>query len=342
MEKKTTIYDLAKVMNISPSYISKALNDHPSVSAAMREKVKKIASELNYKHNTYAANLRKGISKTIGVIVPHINKSFFSDIIAGVEEVCFEHDYGLIICQSQESFDKECRAIDTLTKQNVDALIISVSAETKSSEHLNKCINSMNTILIDRDLNDFDGYKIINDNEEIGYKATAYLLHQGYKNIVYLGWISGLTINEQRKRGFMKALADHNLQGRYFDGIIERSHISDVVTQLLTSDNAPDAFFTFSDFQGLCILQVANSLGINVPNQLGILGTGNDSLTEISKTTLSAIDQNSIEMGKCAANLYFNIVDQKQNGKILATKQKIIPIKIVPRESTALKITSII
>ena len=100
----------------------------------MKEKVRKAAKDLNYKHNSYAANLRMGISKTIGVIVPHINKSFFSELIAGIEEICFEHDYGLIICQSQESYEKECRAIDTLIRQNVDGILISVSAETNSSE----------------------------------------------------------------------------------------------------------------------------------------------------------------------------------------------------------------
>ena len=104
--KRVTIYDLAKAINLSPSYISKALNNHPSVGDKMKEKVRKAAKDLNYKHNSYAANLRMGISKTIGVIVPHINKSFFSELIAGIEEVCFEHDYGLIICQSQESYEK--------------------------------------------------------------------------------------------------------------------------------------------------------------------------------------------------------------------------------------------
>ena len=80
--KRVTIYDLAKAINLSPSYISKALNNHPSVGDKMKEKVRKAAKDLNYKHNSYAANLRMGISKTIGVIVPHINKSFFSELIA--------------------------------------------------------------------------------------------------------------------------------------------------------------------------------------------------------------------------------------------------------------------
>ena len=203
--KRVTIYDLAKAINLSPSYISKALNNHPSVGDKMKEKVRKAAKDLNYKHNSYAANLRMGISKTIGVIVPHINKSFFSELIAGIEEVCFEHDYGLIICQSQESYEKECRAIDTLIRQNVDGILISVSAETNSSEHLQNIINH-DTILIqiDRFIENFNSYKVTNDNEKLAYNATMHLINQGYQNIVFLGWTEQLTIDQLRSASLFR------------------------------------------------------------------------------------------------------------------------------------------
>ena len=96
--KRVTIYDLAKELGISASYISKALNNHPSINEKMKQAVKKKALELNYKHNVHAANLRQGSSKTIGVIVPLINHRFFSEAIAGIEEVCFENNYSLLIC----------------------------------------------------------------------------------------------------------------------------------------------------------------------------------------------------------------------------------------------------
>lgn len=96
-KKRITIYDLAKELKVSASYISKALNNHPSVNDSFKTLVKKKVEKLGYKHNSHAANLRQGSSKTIGVIVPQINKSFFSEIIAGIEEVCSEKNHGLII-----------------------------------------------------------------------------------------------------------------------------------------------------------------------------------------------------------------------------------------------------
>ena len=134
--KRVTIYDLAKELGISASYISKALNNHPAISEKVKESVKKKALELNYRHNSHAANLRQGSSKTIGVIVPHIDQRFFSEAIAGIEETCFANNHSLIICQSHESFKQECMAVDTLIHQNVDCVIISVSAETQSATYL--------------------------------------------------------------------------------------------------------------------------------------------------------------------------------------------------------------
>src|SRR5919112_1742884 len=117
--KRVTIYNIADELGMSASYVSRALNDHPTVSKKIKELVKGKAAQLNYKHNSHAANLRQGSSKTIGVIVPHINQSFFSEAIAGIEEACFASNHSLIICQSHESFQQECKAIETLIHQNV-------------------------------------------------------------------------------------------------------------------------------------------------------------------------------------------------------------------------------
>src|SRR5215216_4471672 len=177
--KRVTIYDLAKELGISASYISKALNDHPAISEKVKAAVRKKALELNYKQNTHAANLRQGSSKTIGVIVPHINQSFFSEAIAGIEEVCFVNHHSLIICQSHESFKQECKAIDTLIHQNVDCILISVSAETKSSSHL-LTIKQNNVALIqfDRYIDELESYKVLNDNEEAAYKVVKNLIKE--------------------------------------------------------------------------------------------------------------------------------------------------------------------
>jgi LacI family transcriptional regulator len=173
--KRVTIYDLAKELGISASYISKALNNHPAISEKIKEVVRKKAVELNYRHNSHAANLRRGSSKTIGVIVPHIDQRFFSDAIAGIEEVCFENNYSLIICQSHESYKQECMAIDTLIHQNVDCILISVSEETQSTAYLETVKkNKIQLIQFDRCIDTLDSYKVLNDNKEASYNCFSW------------------------------------------------------------------------------------------------------------------------------------------------------------------------
>ena len=337
--KRITIYDLAKEMNLSASYISKALNNHPSVSEKVKENVKKKAEELKYKHNSYAANLRKGISRTIGVVVPYIDRSFFSKAIAGIEEVCSEQDYGLIICQSHDLFEKECKVIDTLIRQNVDCILISVSAETQSFEHLNNIVNNdIKIIQFDKFVADFDSFKVINDNEGMAYSAVRHLISRGFRKIVYLGGTEHLMMFKLRKRGYIRALEESNLpvsSNLIFDNALSKERAAEIATQLLSLSEAPDAFFAVTDHQALSVLQVANSLGINVPVKLGVIGLGNDDITKITKPTMSTIEQKSMELGRRAANLYFEILAKENDKKTVTIREEIVPVEIIVRESTA-------
>ena len=153
-QKRYTIYDIAKELGIAASAVSKALNNQKGVSKDVKERVLQKAAEMNYKHNSHAANLRRGSSKTIGVIVPHLNQRFFSDAIAGIEEACFENNHRLVICQSHNSYEKESIAIQTLIQHNVDCILISISSETTSDEHLTEVLeNNIHLVVINMLIN---------------------------------------------------------------------------------------------------------------------------------------------------------------------------------------------
>lgn len=307
--KRITIYDLAKEMGISASYVSRALNDHPTINLKVRESVKKKAQELNYKHNSHAANLRQGSSKTIGVIVPHINQFFFSEAIAGIEEVCFENNFNLIICQSHESFAQECKAIDTLIHQNVDCILISVSAETRTPNHLqNIRKHHIELVQFDRCLEEVNSFKVWNDNKEISYTASSLLIEQGYRRIAFLGGPGHLSTFKRREEGFIEAIKAHGLSISdqfVVEGILSREWAKGAARELLSLNDPPDAFLTVSDHMALGVIQVAESMDIKVPDQLGVFGFANEVFSSIIKPALSSVDQKSKEVGKWAAKMYF-------------------------------------
>ncbi|NII28377.1 LacI family transcriptional regulator [Pseudoflavitalea sp. X16] len=335
--KRVTIYDIAKELGMSASYVSRALNDHPVVSSKIKEKVKKKAKELNYKHNSHAANLRQGSTRTIGVIIPQINQGFFSEAIAGIEEACYENKYSLIICQSHESFQQECKAIETLIHQNVDCILISISAETKSAAHLEAIReNHIDVIQFDRFTDDLDGFKVINDNQEAAYAIVKHLVKEGYRKIAFIGGPENLTTFRNRKEGFIRGIKEAKLSIPYnyiVENAFTKEETTRVVTELLKSGERPDAFVTVADHQSLAILQAAEALNIKVPEQLGIAGFANEFFTEMIAPSLSTTDQKSKELGKQAANLFFN---KGLKGQPSLTKEDklIIKTKLIIRKSS--------
>ncbi len=338
-EKRVTIYDIASRLGIAPSSVSKALNDHPSVSDKIKTMVKSTARELNYVHNSNAANLRRGSSRTIGVIVPKINTTFFSDAIAGMEEACTENKHSLIICQSDESFLKEKEAVETLLHQNVECIIISLSMETKTNEHLQEITNQhVQLIQFDRVDDGFPGHRIVNDNKEAAYRAVQHLIGMGYCKIALLGGPDHLTIYKDRKEGFLKAVNETGFSLPYnyiCNNALTTEAGSRIASDLLESKTPPDAFFAVSDYSALGAFKAASSRGLSVPEEIGIMGFSNDTFTRLITPGLSSVDQNSRKLGKDAVNVYFeHILNQYPDG---AFEHHIIESTIIARESSLRK-----
>ena len=335
--KRVTIYELAAELGISASYVSRALNSHSTVNQKMVELVKKKAAELNYKHNSHAANLRQGSTKTIGVIVPQINQAFFSEAIAGIEEACAENRYSLIICQSHESFQQECKAIETLIHQNVDCILISIAAETRSVAHLRSISeNQIDVIQLDRYMDNLDGFKVINDNREATHAIVKHLVKEGYRKLAFIGGPDNLSSFTSRKDGFIEGIKEAKLSIPYnyiIENAFTKEETTRVVTELLQAEERPDAFVTVADHQSLAILQAAETLNIQVPEQIGIAGFANEFFTEMISPALSTTDQKSKELGKQAANLFFN-KGRKDQPQLTDGDKLIIKTKLIIRKSS--------
>lgn len=339
--KRVTIYDIARELGLAPSSVSKALNDMPNISDKLKFLVKSKAKELNYKHNLNAANLRRGLSGIIAVIVPKINVAFFSNVIAGMEEACFENNHRLIICQTDESYQKEKQAVETLINQNVDCILISLSIETKTTEHLQQIIsNEIELIQFDRVINDINCSTIVNDNRQASYNAVKHLLEQGYRKIAFFGGPEHLRLYRDRKEGYLKAIKEAGLMVPY-NYIVEHATTKDLATaatlELLQCQEPPDAFFTISDYAALGVLNAAESLGLDVPEEIGIIGFANESFTDIIRPTLSTIDQNSRMLGKQAVAIYFDRLNKKKelaDGSSPDMMHKVVESSLVIRESS--------
>lgn len=337
-QKRTTIYDIAKKLNLNASSVSRALNKNSNVSEATRKLILETAKELNYKHNRLAADLRKGYNQTIGVVVPRINQNFFSNIIAGLEEITYQRGYHLIICQSNESYEKEVECVNTLINQHVSCIVISISAESNNTQHLQSIIDhGIELIQFDRVTDDLDTYKVLNDNEQASTEAVSHLIEQGYKRIALLEGPQNLNIFRQRKAGYLAALEKHNceiLPELMKENAWTKELGAAATNELLDMAEPPDAIFaSTSDFSALGVLEVASKRGIRVPEELGILGYSNEAFTEITHPSITTVDQYSVSMGKTIANLYFQEI--KSDSKNPTPKIVSIRPKLIIRSSTS-------
>jgi len=335
--KRVTIYDIAQKLNITVSTVSRALSDKQYVNAATKKLVLETAAALNYKRSTLARNLRMGQTKTIGVVVPRINQNFFANVIAGIEDITYQKDYNLIICQTDEQHEKEVKCINTLINQQVDCIVISVSADSYNYDHLKAITgHGIQLIQFDRVAEELDTLKVINDNEQASFEAVTHLIQQGYKKIALLEGPQNLNIFRQRKAGYLKALETAGITANSAY-IIENAWTKELgaeaTEKLLRLPDAPDAIFaSTSDFSALGVLEVANQLKIKVPEQLGICGYSNEAFTEITSPSITTIDQFSMNMGKAVANLFFD--DLASEGKDSTNKVISIKPELIVRGST--------
>ncbi|MEO5910202.1 MAG: LacI family DNA-binding transcriptional regulator [Pelobium sp.] len=336
-QKRTTIYDIAKKLNLNASSVSRALNKNSNISEATRKLILDTAKELNYKHNRLAADLRRGHNQTIGVIVPRINQNFFSNIITGLEEITYQKGYHLIICQSNESYEKEVECVNTLINQHVSCIVISISAESNHTDHLKSIIDhGIQLIQFDRVTDDLDTFKVVNDNEQVSMEAVSHLIAEGYKRIALLEGPQNLNIFRQRKAGYLAALKLHNfslLPELMKENAWTKELGAKATNELLNMAEPPDAIFaSTSDFSALGVLEVASKKGLKVPEELGICGYSNEPFTALTHPSITTVDQQSISMGKTIANLYFQEIESENKGK----NPKIVSIKpkLIIRSST--------
>lgn len=339
-QKRTTIYDIAKKLNINASSVSRALSNNSNVSEATKKLILKTAKELNYKQNSLASNLRKGHNQTIGVVVPRINQNFFANVIAGIEEITYQNGYNLIICQSNESYQREVECVNALINQHVSCIIISISADFEDDKHLrNIRENGIPLIQFDRVADNLDTFKVLNDNEQASMEAVSHLIEQGYKRIALLEGPQNLNIFKQRKVGYLAALAKHNfpvVPELMKENAWTKELGAEATHELLNLPEPPDAIFaSTSDFSALGVLEVATNMGLKVPEELGICGYSNEAFTEITSPSITTIDQYSISMGKTIANLYFHEITEDK--EVIIPKIVSIKPRLIIRSSTLKK-----
>ena len=338
-QEETTIHDIAKSLNISASTVSRALNDNPIISKKTRNLIKIKAEEMGYRPNILAANFRTKKTNTIGIIVPLINRHFFSSVISGIEDVAYNKGYAVTISQSKDNFDRETKIAQTLFANRVDGLIVSIGMKTTHFEHL-KIFSERNVPLVffDRVVDEIEAHKIVTDDFGGGLKATEHIIKQGAKKIAHIGGPLNLGIYQNRLGGYLKAMSDVGLavnKNMLIHNSLTRKDGKKAMKKLFSGPNKPDAIFCANDTTALSAIIYLRENGYKVPEDVMVVGFSNEPFSEVVTPSISTIMQPGFEMGQKAAQL---IVDQIiSNEKPLRFQTILMPTKLIVRESSVKK-----
>ncbi len=338
MKRKVTLKQIAKELDVSISTVSKSLRDSPEISEDTRQKVQAFAKLYNYKPNLIALSLKNRKTKTIGIIIPEIVHHFFATVISGIEHVANENGYNVIVTLSDESFDKEVINMEMLANGSIDGFIMSLSKETqfrKDFHHISEVINQgMPVVMFDRVTNDILCDKVIIDDNLAAFEAVQSLINNGFKNIALISTVDYVSVGKLRTDGYLKALKNNNIE---VDSnlILKIEDIENCTKQIqeLIRDNKIDAIFAVNELFAVTAIKEAKIQGINVPDQMAVIGFTDGIISKYSSPSISTVGQDGIKMGGKAAQMLIDRLETELEEEE-HYKTEVIQTHLVLREST--------
>jgi LacI family transcriptional regulator len=339
MGQSATILDIARELNIAVATVSRALNDHPAVKDTTRSAVLQTAKRLNYQPNKIATSLRSGKSKIVGVMIPSAEINFFGSVVHGIERVMSRNGYNVLIYQSNELYEFEKKGIETFLRSRVEGVLASISKETMNLEHyamLKK--KNVPLILFDRANDSLEVPSVVVDDYQGAFAATKHLIRQGCRTIAHIGGQQHVAIFNQRLRGYIDALNVHNIPVN--DDLIVYGKVSiqsgrECMQHLL--GKSPDAVFAVEDFTALGAAQAIKASGKRIPQDIAIAGFANEAFGEYITPSLTTVDQQTHRMGEAAAELFFEMTENRQQNHAVSPKKLILQPELICRQSSLKK-----
>ena len=317
MKQKITLKKIAKEFGVSISTVSKALKDSHEISSEVKERIQAFAKYYHYKPNSLALNLRNQKTKTIGVIIPEIVHHFFTKVITGIEKLANDKGYNVMICLSNESYEKEVLNLDMLANGVVDGIILSVAKETEEKDdyrHFDELINNgIPLVMFDRVVDEINCNKVIADDIGGAYLATEQLIHNGCSKIALITTPDYVTVGHERKEGYLKALAENNMavNKELIVEVDENFSIEDQLTVLFNGNMIPDGIFAVNEIYAATAMKVARKFGYNIPDDIEVIGFTDGLISEFATPSLTTVAQHGRRMGQKALELLLDEIDSQ-------------------------------
>ncbi|WP_411501069.1 LacI family DNA-binding transcriptional regulator [Bacillus thuringiensis] len=305
------IKDIAKMAGVSVTTVSRVLNDHPYVSEEKRKAVIEIVEKLNYSQNANAVHLSKGKTNIVGVILPYINHPSFDAMVGGMMEGALTHNYRVLLCQTNYNKKEEMKSLHMLKTKQLDGLIICSRA---NDWEMIEPYASYGTIIACED-NDISNISSVYTNHSAAFQlGMNHLIEKGYKKI---GYCTGRKLGPSSQKRFdvykqqLQSIDEELNEEWIFTECFTLEDGVRVAHKLKGMQNLPEALIVAGDEVAIGVMTEVGKLGIQVPEDLAIIGLDNQPISQVLQ--LTTIDQNLKEIGKTAFEMFYRHISDKSS-----------------------------
>lgn len=337
MKKQVTIHDIARKAEVSSATVSRVLsNSGYPVSAATKEKIKRIAKEMKYVPNLLGKQLKTNMNNTLGIIIPSITNPFYSAVILGIEEIARKNNYNVLLCNTLDNAKLEDEYLRTIFEKQVRGLIISsISSNRRLLKQYMEL--GLNVIALDQPIADKDVCRVEFDYRKGGYMATRYLLDKGHSEIAFITSLMDRPSRRSVYDGYMQAMQEAGFapdmlqveKETMFEGIYEFDNGKKMAALLLQRDRRPTAVFASNDMIAIGAINELAAGGMSVPEDMSVIGFDGIELGKMITPALTTIKQPDYEMGRLACTMLIDLL----RGDTETLPDVVLQPKLVERSS---------
>ncbi|WP_243386027.1 catabolite control protein A [Bacillus kexueae] len=309
-----TIYDVAREANVSMATVSRVVNGNPNVKPTTRKKVLEAIERLGYRPNAVARGLASKKTTTVGVVIPDVSSTFYSELARGIEDIATMYKYNIILSNSDQNKDKELHLLNTMLGKQVDGIVFMSGHITE--EHAEEFKRSPVPIVLAASFDQENEIPSVNINyEQAAYDAVKLLVEKGHKHIAYVSGPMEEPVNGVRKiAGYRRALEEHGLS---FDEnlVIEGDYSYDsgieAFEKLMEMSERPTAIFVGTDEMALGVIHSAQDNGFSIPEDFEVIGFDNTRLATMVRPRLTTVVQPTYDIGAVAMRLLTKLMDKE-------------------------------
>jgi LacI family transcriptional regulator len=337
MTVTVTIYDVAREAGVSMATVSRVVNNNPNVKPQTRKKVFEAIERLGYRPNAVARGLASKKTTTVGVVIPDISNSIFSEVARGIEDIANMYHYNIILCNADKKKDKEIRVINTLLEKQVDGLLFMGGAIT--DEHLQAFKTSSVPVVLCATADEKRSIPSVDiDHEKAAYDAVSLLIQNGHEKIAMIsGTLQDPANGYSRYQGYRKAMENAGLairdeyirigNYRYESGM-------DATKYFLELSDRPTAIFAANDEMAIGAIHTLQDNGVNVPGDISIISVDNIRMASMVRPQLTTVAQPMYDIGAVAMRLLTKLMNKETKDASELT-QVTLPHEVIHRNSVA-------